>query len=531
MYLPGSHVPQPPHMAVPADLRPRNAVETFDLRKESMTESKAQQQLSSYTVVRIEKVKDTSEVDEAGYPIEPTWKHANLYYQTDISQQAVVRKVRELAAFDMPVESKKLELGEPVQRQIEHAQERLQATELDQRYFYTLSQFESKFRKINTASTYVTARKKGKKVVHEWKTTKKSKSSKKKERVAVTAYFERAPRPGQDVIGMLRERDHEFQMSTMQHPQAMQAFQMHQENQFRQSSVPPRPPPPPMMRPAACRFDALPGNKGALKETQAKHNKPNIQVIPENSRGGRRGSSSHGSRTSVSSDESFSEGDGLTPTSSGRSSSPSFHIRRRGRSRRRSRVVFPEAFGLEVPRRHTKNDHEDLVPGFSPPGPREFARQQNHEISRQQGYLEGLEQGASLERKSKRLPVRVIQEYPGSRRVAAHEARQKIFNDEMDQVEDGLERLRLEDEQRLERRRRFEQEILLRREQEELLRARHLQDSLRDRHVGERFSPEPRASWSEQEAREYMDYSDEPVGERQPNPFGSRHSHYALHRP
>ncbi|KAL7948332.1 hypothetical protein V8C42DRAFT_314126, partial [Trichoderma barbatum] len=373
----------------------------------------------------MERSADPYDIDDEGNPVPPTWKKASHTVQRDISQQEARRKVRELDKETSSVTDKKNELSSTIQRQLEHAWNKLENMETDPRFVYTLAQLDWKLKRIETAGAYDDRkhdrRSKDKKRSKERYRSKMSpsRSKPKRERVSVTAYFKREPARNENCVRMLKaqqaeRREHEGgslpmmipgqppqlrpalfntahslpQIQTHQPafvPQVQCRFPLNQPpnamvNQLRGPTTahppfpPPHPPPPqqpsslPARIPPAAPLESLPRNNiPRAIEAQNRRIQSYAPIMERQATAG-----SHNSRSSVTSFSSLSGEDSdtnLTPNSS-IDPSPPHHDGRRGRSRYRQHRDGGESVALEVARNHERpHNPADRFIGIPPPAP------------------------------------------------------------------------------------------------------------------------------------------------------------------
>ncbi|OHW93543.1 hypothetical protein CSPAE12_07783 [Colletotrichum incanum] len=554
----------PPNEVIPLELRHKRLVEHSDLRSERMTEADAREALSEYVVYRFEKVIDPNEIDDEGYPVKPTWENVTRTEVRDLSKPTITRTIRHLDGEGKSVMQKKMNLTATQQRQIEKAQNDLETNNLDGRFCYTLQQIDTKIRKLSKDSIeyrQYMAGQESKKV-----TVSKTKKSKKNllETTALTVYFKREPRAGENATAILKERKREaehkrrLEHQQRQNQQAQQLLaeqQRHnimmrqQQAEFERRTMPPpmQHPPPHHQQtrhqlPPAPNFKQLAGGKGAK-----------IHVIENDPRRGRKPKvytvSSQDSRSTRSSysDDSDSE---LTPGSSVTGSSDSGrHGRRRRRSCSRSRGRNhsrshshgrrryhdrPEDYGVPS-RHHTKHNQHYILDSDTPRGglmspplplvplpvpgavdrfdgetfqPRRLAeRAHDHELD----DLE-LFGGLGLRRQSTLQP-RVIHRHPGVRVVDSEEVVRQRHEDDLS----GLRRLQIRDEMRLEK----EEELIAERREADARNRRHLETRFRRSSLerGIPFREGPEETLEEIAARNYMKRQEH--GARSPleNPF------------
>ncbi|KAL6901697.1 hypothetical protein GGI43DRAFT_364824 [Trichoderma evansii] len=184
-------------------------------RDDNITEEEARKRLSSYIVVRIEK--SSSAIDDEGNLVPSTWEQASHTIQRDIPQQEAKYKVRELNRGTGSVSDKKHELSSALRRQLQLAHTGLENMESDRRYVYTLAQLDWKFKRVETPKDYSGGHDKHSK---DKKTTKeRHRSRSKKERVSVTAYFKREPSNDENWLKMYQrqqsdKKEYECQLSS-----------------------------------------------------------------------------------------------------------------------------------------------------------------------------------------------------------------------------------------------------------------------------------------------------------------------------
>ncbi|KAJ0168171.1 hypothetical protein CTA2_9050 [Colletotrichum tanaceti] len=384
----------PPNEAIPLELRQKRLVEPSDLRSERMTEANAREALSEYVVYRLEKVNDPDEIDDEGYPAVPTWDNVIRTEVRDLSKPVITRTIRLLDDEGKSVMQKKMKLTASQQRQIEKAQNYLEAHNNDKRFCYTLQQIDTKMKKLSKDSIeyrqYMAGRE-SKEV-----TVSKTKKSKKNllETTSLTVYFKREPRAGVNSTALLGEQRREAEHNRIledqrrkntQAQQLMAEQQRHdmlmrqQQEIFARSTMPPpmQPPRPhhqdnPPHPPQPKQFGGFKGTKVHVIENDPRRGgKPKVYPI-----------SSKGSRSSGSSDstESSSDSELTLGSSVTESSDSSRHGRRRHRSESRGRNRSrnhshgrrryhdrPEHYGLPS-RHHTKPSQHYILNRDTPWG-------------------------------------------------------------------------------------------------------------------------------------------------------------------
>ncbi|KAL6813532.1 hypothetical protein V8C40DRAFT_283255 [Trichoderma camerunense] len=493
-----------------SESQPRRNVDIIDTRDGNITESEARKRLSSLIVIRIERLADPYDLDDEGNPMRPTWDKATHTVRRDISQEDARRKVRELNKETGSVTDKKNELSSAIQRQLEHAWNKLDNMESDPRLVYTLAQLDWKYKRVETRGHggKHERRNKDKKKSKEKHKSKRSpsRSKPKKERVSVTAYFRREPGRNEHCLKMLRAQRQEHGSRSLplnEHipmvipgqpprPQPVQNntarslphFQTHQpafdpQVQCRfplsqpsnalaarpNGSAPPPPfpppPPPPSSQPALSSLPArIPppsiSSRSNLSQAIEAQNRRIQSNAPRMER--QATAESHNSRSSVTSFDSLSsedsEDDILTPSSSVGHSPPQ-HDGQRGRSRYRQHQNGGESVALEVARRQRPADR---FVGIPPPAPDPIKAVPDAEIPRrveQRAYREGVIDAPGMARSmptgnmsSSRQP-RIIHDPPESQRSLPHRSGgYSLSNQDMDRLGERFSRTSLADEPR-----------------------------------------------------------------------------------
>ncbi|EQL02355.1 hypothetical protein OCS_01936 [Ophiocordyceps sinensis CO18] len=503
--------------------RGRYGVHVSDIRNENLSEADARQLLSRYVVIRMEKKDCSNEVDEEGYAMQPTWRLIERAVETVISQQEATRKAPQLMRHGPPVGDKKSDLGPAVQRQIQVAQQDLERAERDSRYHYVLAQLDSKLRRIevnkdrkSNKCKCTLSKTKCKCVVVETrcrctvqtrcncsplrmkckcalvKTRCKCGLGKtgprpKYERVSVTTYFKRTPRPNENALAMLQEEERLRRQPRM--PVAPSAPVPQPLPHYPPLPTGIMPPPQPPARPQLSRAQMLspsPSPRLPAGNAGKGHDKRKKPIFDERNTGrtdAKPGFESPSNSPSSSSSRD-SESSGYSTARSSFESSSRRSCDGKGRSRSRHRVRDrPGYFGVEVPRRHSRRD-EEYLPATS--------RAREHQDSsrralapvidvrtargRAHPYVEDGNEDTSFTG----LAPKVIQISPPLfRRVPDHEARRQVFSENLAQMQDRLYRIRLEEEARSERDARLEQDARLDWQRGHLDRGQRLGDRLR----------------------------------------------------
>lgn len=540
-----------PFNATPRGFQPTEPIKISDISNERMTERDAKEQLSSYVGIRLEKIDNLNDVDEFGHPRRSAWEKVRQIIETGSTKQEAARHIHFLERTTKSVREKKAGLSPVIQRQLERAREMLQENEPDQRYHYILVQFESHLKEMKPNQViYMTKEERERK---QSKSSKKEKSKPQYDRVSITAYFKRVPKPNQNAKRMLEEKDRRPQIGHQQ------MFPLSPSVQTSlQSPTPLMSPMPPIATPAVPpprgiqphqsipvrplgivapkqivedgRANETVQGKGDDGEGFSKHGvqiiqhdrdqslqdhdkvdgrthvqeKSNVQIMPAGKRPPQiyhSSTQSSDSRRSSGSSWSSSHDDAMTAESSVGSSSQSSKISR-GRTTERPQQRDTAQFGRPgLLREHSRERTSDGRDGYPP---RDLRPSVRHVPANLGIPKVGLERRAyNLGRSDFQAPrPRVIQIQSGIRRVSPSEARQEILSDSVDRAGNRLERLRLGNDAPSERSVRWKDDAELGKFEDMRQRG-----ALRARTQGARddLSPvEHKTRWTELQAKEYM---------------------------
>ncbi|KAJ4304196.1 hypothetical protein N0V88_001808 [Collariella sp. IMI 366227] len=232
--VPPAPQPHPYTTATPHTSQPNTAVKISDLRqKQPSTVEEAREALSEYFVIRLERFDDISGYASDGSKRKLSWKRALREEVPGISNIEAAKTVRELNRTSISVTRKKGMLSTDEQRQIESALQDLQKND-NQWYQTMLVQLDDRVKFVKPKEKDAKERERERERVkerdrkrdrqrkveyglfgvtrvpskHHSKPTRDAKKpSAVAERVTLTAYFKRAPRPEVDPIAMLRHRN------------------------------------------------------------------------------------------------------------------------------------------------------------------------------------------------------------------------------------------------------------------------------------------------------------------------------------
>jgi len=568
-------VPVPPRNQIPPRYQQRLPVEISDIRRERMSESDIRDALSDFTVIRFEKVVDNNN-DDRYYRHDHHDRHDRHKPKGDwktVSRTVVpgskedhLRQIRRLdhskrakTALD-----KKKALNLDQQRQIEKAQEELAASEPDPRYHTVLAQIDQTLKPVDRSyyhdhrhyarrsshhhhhhhhrmsGSHLHLRSKSRDREERGRSRDRKDRKRLMQRVSVTAYYKRCPRPEQNLRLLFREREqmmntpsqqqqqylqqqHHMQQQQQQQQQQRQQQQRQQQQQFQQQQQ---------------QFQQRQGFQGQGQRTAPG---PPRGIAVGGGHNGGRGQPlrrRHGSDSSSSDSEWSSDDDGFWSAAEGskttRTSSSSNKSRRGAHGRGRYVEHQPGHFGVRpnaAIRHHSRQESNYPLP-FAPVPPRpalieaeiEAVKAHAFHAGRHEGRLEG-RQEEKLENRlateeavaiaatapyRSRPPPRVIQ--PDRRSSVRLVDPRDVGYDSEEVMLDRLVRLDIGDRRRESSRYDLDAALSERREYERRLR----EDELLER--------EERGRVRERDARDYMQRRESSPGPRFANPFTPRAS-------
>lgn len=383
--------PPPPPEAIPVELRfNRPRVEVTDVSESFMTPAEMAAKCTEYAAFRFEKCSSNSRSSnnndyysrqaldrDEDYTTKSSWGQAVRTAIHDQPQQELAREVRRLNMQTNHVVAKKKDLGPVLQRQLDRTIGDLTASEHDPANFqWTLAQIDHQLRQVGPGNTVfctseplVTRSHKHKsegKKAHKSKSKRRSTSrsrnrskpgkipssskarfasyplsiNKQYERVSLTAYFKRAPRPDVDVNALLQHRKRlqaMTQAGAFSHQQDPRAGHQGQGVPIR--GHPPGPPGPPGQQrppgPPPPPPHVIGGGRLAAKVVQKNDNKKSKPYI-EGESGSESSSSASDSGSELGEEWSGDESTLTDPTSITDTSSQSGRHGKRGRSHKRN---------------------------------------------------------------------------------------------------------------------------------------------------------------------------------------------------
>ncbi|KAI1109996.1 hypothetical protein F5Y14DRAFT_466196 [Nemania sp. NC0429] len=214
-----------PRNMTPVDMRGGPTIQISDVTRDLLSESDMKEELSDFAVFRFEKMVDKDGFDDLGQPRRPSWEKVIRSEDRSISKQAAAQMVRRLNQSTKPVLDKKNSLMAPLKLQLDKTLELLMSQELDHTHFHwILVQLDHQLVPIvsypyHESYDYSAPTKKRRSSSYRHSLSSPSSSKKKSrsktgshhkkrpyERVSLTAYFQRVPRPSVDIHGLWRDK-------------------------------------------------------------------------------------------------------------------------------------------------------------------------------------------------------------------------------------------------------------------------------------------------------------------------------------
>ncbi|KAL7626041.1 hypothetical protein AAE478_002811 [Parahypoxylon ruwenzoriense] len=196
--------PAPPRAGFPVDLAGGPSVEISDVSRDLLTLDDMKEELADYAIFRFEKMNGQSKYDDEGRLQLPTWDRAIRTRVPGMPPGEIARQIRHLNQHSATLADKLKSLNPVLQRQIDRAQEHLTLHNLDPtNYHWILTQLDHQLREINLY--VVTGGDRSPTRRHHGSTRRRSRSRKRGnkkrayERISLTAYFKRVPRPSIDI--------------------------------------------------------------------------------------------------------------------------------------------------------------------------------------------------------------------------------------------------------------------------------------------------------------------------------------------
>ncbi|KAI0539856.1 hypothetical protein GGR58DRAFT_463027 [Xylaria digitata] len=224
--------PAPPRNMIPMDLRGGSAVEISDISQDFFSESDMRENLTNYAVFRFEKMVDRDGFDDHGQPKRPSWEKAIRTEDRSISKQMAAKKIRQLNSTTRDAFDKKNTLPRELRGQIDSTLELLMRREADiERFHWVLAQIDHQLRAIkpyysdSVAYQSIPSRKHRSSATYSFPSKRRSHSGsgshrtkKAYERISLTAYFQRVPRPEVDIRRLWNEKRRRVEGIHQPHP-------------------------------------------------------------------------------------------------------------------------------------------------------------------------------------------------------------------------------------------------------------------------------------------------------------------------
>lgn len=191
-------IPHPPFEIIPDELS--RFIEVSDLTAENLTEEQYHEHLSTYVIIRFEKIEPHDKYDSDGERVIASWAKCTLRRQPNVDNGKTREEIQRLNKADkdrkkgngISLLKKQQSLGAHAQDQVTRVGRDLAIEEQDPKRFHTVLE------QLDWTERLVTHRKhsSSKRKIHE---------RKQYERASITAYFRRCPRPDQVASELYRQ--------------------------------------------------------------------------------------------------------------------------------------------------------------------------------------------------------------------------------------------------------------------------------------------------------------------------------------
>ncbi|KAI0834999.1 hypothetical protein F5Y06DRAFT_147504 [Hypoxylon sp. FL0890] len=352
------HQPQAaPRTGFPVDMGRGPSVQISDVSRDLLTIDDMRDQLTEYAMFRFEKAPVQNTYDDYGRPQVPTWDRAIRTRVPDMAPREMARQIQQLSRNTRNLTDKRKSLSPVLQRQVDAAQEELASQNPDpMNYHWVLVQLDHQLREIvpyaiaTVGNNSLFRRRHSSNRRRPYSRTS-AHTRRAYERISLTAFFKRTPRPNVDIAMLYEARRPRNNHIVHPHPQPPSQPQPQPQPQAHQQPHPQPHPPEQRVQPpnVGPRGVAPPGPNGARGPPPAvpHHNRPGLHVgrgvNPNNNvRDDNRGKNQEGRRNhnDFESDSEYSEyssSDGSVDTQLSPNTSQSSGSLNNGRSRGRDR--------------------------------------------------------------------------------------------------------------------------------------------------------------------------------------------------
>ncbi|KAI1337999.1 hypothetical protein F5Y15DRAFT_139880 [Xylariaceae sp. FL0016] len=232
--------PAPPRELLPTELNQGPFTRTIDVTPR--TEADFLEELTEYLLYRFEKLPERNKYDDYGRPVLPTWDKAVRTQECGMSQKDIIKQIRMMNRHHAPVMDKRNSLSPGLQRQLDSTLQELMSREYDLiNYQWVLEQIDHQLRPIDPylvtgMRAPATSRRPHGRSAHHGSTSRSSHqqlagrrpaqnsryhrgNKRPMERVSLTAYFKRVPRPEANIYALYDAKKHMYFMQ--QNPMPM----------------------------------------------------------------------------------------------------------------------------------------------------------------------------------------------------------------------------------------------------------------------------------------------------------------------
>ncbi|KAI0145639.1 hypothetical protein F4776DRAFT_660523 [Hypoxylon sp. NC0597] len=251
--------PAAPRTGFPVNVGRGPSVQISDVSRDLLTIDDMRDQLTEYAIYRFEKMPSQNTYDDDGRLKVPTWERAIRTRVPDMAPRDIVRQIQHLNRDTRNLTDKQKSLSPVLQRQVDAAQEQLALENPDPtNYHWVLVQLDHQLREI---APYVVAtggnhslfrRRHGSNRRRSYSRTRRH-MRRAYERISLTAYFKRTPRPNVDIAMLYEARRPRNNHATPPQPQPLPQPHLQTQPQVHHQQNPrPHPVPDPRGQPPSA---------------------------------------------------------------------------------------------------------------------------------------------------------------------------------------------------------------------------------------------------------------------------------------
>ncbi|KAI1133833.1 hypothetical protein F5Y05DRAFT_406983 [Hypoxylon sp. FL0543] len=217
--------PAVPRTGFPVDMGRGPSVQISDVSRDLLTIDDMRNQLTEYAIFRFEKMPVQNTYEDDGRMQVPTWDRAIRTRVPDMAPREVARQIQHLNRDTRSLVDKRKSLSPVLQRQVDTAQEQLASQNPDPiNYHWVLVQLDHQLREIIPytfaagGTKSLSRRRHGSHRRHSYSRAS-GRTRRVYERISLTAYFKRTPRPNVDIAMLYETRRSRNNQVVHPHPQ------------------------------------------------------------------------------------------------------------------------------------------------------------------------------------------------------------------------------------------------------------------------------------------------------------------------